>query len=69
MKEEVVKLAALLERFVSDLRESPRELKLRARLGHKRIEITLNTYAHALPSHQKDAAARMGALLRGVEYQ
>jgi integrase len=33
------------------------------RLGHKRIEITLNTYAHALPSMQQDAAAKLAALL------
>jgi integrase len=33
------------------------------RLGHKRIEITLNIYSHALPSMQQDAAAKMDALL------
>jgi integrase len=33
------------------------------RLGHKRIEMTLNIYAHALPSMQQDAAAKMAALL------
>jgi integrase len=33
------------------------------RLGHKKIEITLNTYAHALPSMQQDAAARLAAML------
>jgi integrase len=33
------------------------------RLGHERIEITLNTYAHVLPDMQKQAAATMGALL------
>ena len=35
------------------------------RLGHKRIEMTLSTYAHALPSMQQDAADRLGALLHG----
>lgn len=35
------------------------------RLGHKRIEITLGIYAHALPSMQQDAARRLGALLHG----
>ncbi len=35
------------------------------RLGHKRIEMTLSIYAHALPSMQRDAAARLGALLHG----
>ena len=33
------------------------------RLGHKGIEITLNIYAHALPSMQQDAAAKLAALL------
>jgi integrase len=33
------------------------------RLGYKRIEITLNIYAHALPSMQQDAAAKLAALL------
>jgi integrase len=33
------------------------------RLGHKRIEITLNIYAHALPSMQQDAAAKLATLL------
>ena len=33
------------------------------RLGHKRVEITLNIYAHALPSMQQDAAARPARLL------
>jgi integrase len=35
------------------------------RLGHKRIEITLNIYAHVLPAMQQDAAARMAAVLHG----
>jgi integrase len=35
------------------------------RLGHKRIEMTLGIYAHALPSMQQDAARRLGALLHG----
>jgi integrase len=35
------------------------------RLGHKRIEITLGIYAHALPSMQQDAAHKLGALLHG----
>jgi integrase len=33
------------------------------RLGHKRIDITLGIYAHALPSMQQDAAAKLAALL------
>jgi integrase len=35
------------------------------RLGHKRIEMTLNIYAHALPSMQQEAAAKLGKLLHG----
>ena len=35
------------------------------RLGHKRIEMTLGIYAHALPSMQQEAARRLGALLHG----
>lgn len=35
------------------------------RLGHKRIEITLNIYAHALPSMQQEAAAKLGRILHG----
>jgi integrase len=34
------------------------------RLGHKRIDITLGIYAHALRSLQQDAAAKLAALLR-----
>ncbi|MCZ6874185.1 MAG: site-specific integrase [bacterium] len=35
------------------------------RLGHKKIEITLDIYAHALPSMQEDAATRLADLLEG----
>jgi integrase len=35
------------------------------RLGHRRIEITLGIYAHALPSMQHEAAVRLGAILHG----
>jgi integrase len=35
------------------------------RLGHKRIEITLNVYAHALPSMQQEAAVKLGRILHG----
>jgi integrase len=38
---------------------------IQERLGHKRVEITLGIYAHVLPSMQRDAAARLGALLNG----
>ncbi len=33
------------------------------RLGHKRVEITLGTYAHALPSMQQGAAEKLAALI------
>lgn len=36
------------------------------RLGHKRIEITLDIYAHVLPGQQWDAARRLGSLLYGA---
>jgi len=36
------------------------------RLGHKRIEITLDIYAHVLPGQQRDAARRLSALLYGA---
>lgn len=35
------------------------------RLGHARVEITLNTYAHVLPDMQQQAAATIGTLLHG----
>lgn len=35
------------------------------RLGHKRIEMTLGIYAHALPGMQRDAARKLGTLLYG----
>lgn len=35
------------------------------RLGHSKVEMTLGIYAHALPSMQQDAAAKLAALLHG----
>ena len=35
------------------------------RLGHKRVEITLDLYAHVLPGQQRDAARQLGALIYG----
>ena len=35
------------------------------RLGHQRIETTLDVYAHVLPSMQRDAARTLSALLHG----
>jgi integrase len=36
-----------------------------ARLGHSKVEMTLNVYAHALPNQQQAAANRLAALLHG----
>ena len=33
------------------------------RLGHSKIEMTLNNYSHVLPAMQQDGAARLAALL------
>ncbi len=33
------------------------------RLGHKSVDITMNIYAHVLPSMQEEAAAEIGAIL------
>jgi integrase len=33
------------------------------RLGHSKVEMTLNIYAHVLPDMQQQAAERLGALL------
>jgi integrase len=35
------------------------------RLGHRKIEMTLGIYAHALPSMQQDAASKLAAMLHG----
>jgi integrase len=35
------------------------------RLGHSSINVTLNLYAHVLPSMQQDAACRLGEMLYG----
>jgi integrase len=31
------------------------------RLGHSKVEMTLNVYAHVLPDRPQDAAAKLGA--------
>jgi len=33
-------------------------------LGHSQIALTMNTYSHVIPAMQRDAAARLDALLR-----
>jgi integrase len=56
-----------------DLRHTHATLALEARvhpkvvqerLGHATITITLDTYSHAIPAMQEDAAARIAALLQ-----
>jgi hypothetical protein len=32
-------------------------------LGHSQISLTLNTYSHVLPALQREAAAKMDAVL------
>lgn len=32
-------------------------------LGHSQVSLTLNTYSHVLPALQRDAAARINAVL------
>ncbi len=64
--------AELPEMRFHDLRHTAATLMLLAdtplhvvsrRLGHSSIVLTANTYAHVLPSQDKDVAARMEALL------
>jgi integrase len=33
------------------------------RLGHSRVNVTMEVYAHVLPATQKDAASAIGGLL------
>ena len=35
-------------------------------LGHSQVSLTLNTYSHVLPALQREAAARINAVLAGV---
>jgi len=41
------------------------ERVVQERLGHATIAITLDTYSHAIPAMQEDAAAKIAALLDG----
>jgi integrase len=43
------------------LGENPKDVQ--ERLGHTRVEVTLNTYPHVLPTMQKEAAQRLDKLL------
>ena len=35
------------------------------RLGHSKVSMTMEVYAHVLPDMQQDAATKLGALLHG----
>jgi integrase len=77
-REEVATIAALRAgdertRF-HDLRHTHASLALAAgvhpkivseRLGHANVGITLDTYSHAIPAMQEDAAAKVAALISG----
>jgi integrase len=67
-----VRAAALPKIRLHDLRHTHATLALEAgvhpkvvqeRLGHSTIAITLDTYSHAIPAMQEDAAAKIAALL------
>ncbi len=67
----IKELAGLDVRF-HDLRHAHATLLLQAnvhpkivaeRLGHSRVELTLNTYSHVLPGLQEEAAAKLDAVL------
>jgi integrase len=59
-----------------DLRDTHATLSLQAgvhvkivseRLGHSSVTITLDTYSHAIPGLQRDAAERVAALIPGLQ--
>jgi integrase len=67
-----VKAAGLPPIRLHDLRHTHATLALQAgvhpkvvqeRLGHAKIGITLDTYSHAIPAMQADAAAKVAALI------
>jgi integrase len=72
--DQAVKAAALPRIRLHDLRHTWATLALRAgihpkvvqeRLGHKTINITLDTYSHVLPDMQESAAELVAALVDG----
>jgi integrase len=67
-----VRAAALPTMPLKNLRHTHATLALQAdvhpkvvqeRLGHANIGITLDTYSHAIPAMQEDAAAKVAALI------
>lgn len=70
--DELVKKAGVRRITLHGLRHTSATLALQAgvplkvvseRLGHSRVEITMNVYAHVLPSSAKEAARTMGSIL------
>ena len=73
---QAVKRAMLPEIRLHDLRHTNATLALRAgihpkvvseRLGHATVSITLDTYSHAIPAMQEEAAARIAELVSAAE--
>jgi integrase len=71
-----VKKAGLPEIRLHDLRHTHATLALRAgihpkvvseRLGHATVAITLDTYSHAIPALQEEAASRIAGLVFGAK--
>ena len=71
----LVKSAQLPRIRLHDLRHTHATLSLQAgihpkvvseRLGHSNITITLDTYSHAIPALQEDAASKVAALVFGA---
>jgi len=46
-----------------DLARGVNSKVVQERLGHSQISMTLDIYAHALPTMQQDAADKLGAIL------
>ncbi len=74
MFEHRAKAAGLPKIRLHDLRHTHASLALRAgvhpkvvseRLGHSSISITMDTYGHAIPAMQAEAAATVAALVVG----
>jgi integrase len=73
---QALKAARLPEIRLHDLRHTHATLALRAglhpkvvseRLGHATISITLDTYSHAIPAMQEEAATKIADLVSAAE--
>jgi integrase len=74
MRDALVRGSGLPRIRLHDLRHTYATLALQAdihpkvvseRLGHATVSITLDTYSHAIPALQEDAAERVAKLLFG----